>query len=69
MKVFRHYAEICPHCGSIGTMRATIPDPRHRGKFLFNGTSLTVGTERRTYVACTKCLTRALRVTCLPPQN
>ena len=69
MKVFRHYAEICPHCGEVGSMRANIPDPKRRGAFLFQGRSLTVGTERRTYVACTKCLTRALRVTSMPPQN
>lgn len=69
MKVFRHYAEVCPHCGAVGSMRANIPDPKHRGRWLFQGSSLTVGTERRTYVACTKCLTRALRVTSLPPEN
>lgn len=66
MKIFRHFAEVCPNCGAIGSFRRELPDPRHPGKYLYRGKSLTVGKERRIYVACTQCGARALRITQIP---
>ena len=69
MKIYRHYAEVCPRCGAVGSMRANIPDPNHAGGYLFVGKTIAVNRERRTYVACQKCLARALRITEMPPKK
>ena len=66
MRIFRHFAEVCPNCGAVGSFRANIPARKKGDKPIFQGRSLTVDTERRTYVACTKCGAHALRITQLP---
>lgn len=68
MTIFRHFAEVCPRCGAVGTMRKDVPDPNRKGKWLYRGKSMALGGEQRTYVACANCLARALRVTMMPPK-
>ena len=67
LKQYIHYAEICPKCGAVGSMKANVRDPKRKGRYLFKGRSVVVGTERRLYVACSKCLCRGVRITRMPP--
>lgn len=66
MKIFRYNAEVCPNCGAVDSFRRQVPDPENAGKYLYQGRSLKVGNQRRLYMACTKCLQKAMRITHFP---